>query len=735
MMDSDPMKGAGMKRLLMILLQVLFFCNVLFAANNVPADNSYIQYFGRWDFSNPTAPTHSWPGVYVYAEFEGTSIGVMTDDNFSYYNVFIDDSLYLIFHGTTSGVSSYTLASGLTDTTHKILFALRSELNWTKFAFNGFILDDGKNLLPPPIKPQRKIEFIGDSYTVASGNEWTGEGSAPNDSYTNIYKSFGPMIARNYNAQYQISARGGFGLVLDYLGNYDNNLPNVFDRALVYTSTPKWDYLNFVPNLVVVCLGLNDYNGWGGYSGPIDSANAVLYRDRYHGFISTIMGVYPHVKILTVAPNGIQWLKDNISQVVTEENSSGHTNVFYASFPYYTGGYVHNGHPTVETHQKIADTLIAIIDSINAWETYPPGIVKMPSSPFTVYDTSYVLEVQTDSYDTLRYSAVDKPYSEMDSIFTTTGTWSHSVTLSSLQHGHEYTYYIRGMDLYGNVMDTSAVINFLVDTTKHIVNWTSLSYDDSQWHNGPTPISNVNDTSTATLIDTVTTAYFRKKVTIDSIENISSITLWVKGHDGAIFYANEEEVLRVNLPTGVEIGYSTYTLDSSVFTKRTVSSFITKLHNGENIIAIEVHTMSGQNRHLSFDSKFVDGNGKTYYPYGSAWNYYDEGNMPGDQVQDKPTEVALRTEGLLPDKMTLYPNYPNPFNPLTTIRYVLPAKSRVSMKIFDLLGREIVTLVDEEKPEGMYSVQFNAGNLSSGMYFCRLQAGYSVAVRKLMLVK
>jgi hypothetical protein len=539
--------------------------------------------------------------VYVYAEFEGTSIGVKTNDNFSYNNVFIDDSLYTIFHGNISGIASYTLVSGLTNANHKILFTLRSELNWTKFAFNGFVLDNGKNLLHPPIKPEKKIEFIGDSYTVASGNEWTGQGGAPNDSYTDIYKSFGPMIARNYNAQYQISARGGFGLVLDYLGNYSNNLPSEFDRTLVYTPTPKWDYSNWVPNLVVICLGLNDYNGWGGYSGQVDPANAVIYRNKYHEFISTIMDVYPHVQILAVAANGIQWIKDNVSQVVSEENLLGHTNVFYASFPYYNGGYVNNGHPTVATHQKIADTLVSVINTINAWQPYPPRITRLPSSPFTAYDVSYVLKIQTDSYDTLRYITSDKPYSEMENVFTTTGTRNHSVTLS-LQHGHEYMYYLRAIDLYGHEMDTSAVIHFSVDTTKQVAHWTSLSYDDSQWKNGPAPLSSINDTSTATELETVTTAYFRKKIIIDSTENIPSIVLWVKGHNGAIIYVNEQEVLRFNLPTGREITYSTYAQDSLIFTQKTTSVLKNILRRGENSIAIEMHSAKRQNMSLSFDS-------------------------------------------------------------------------------------------------------------------------------------
>jgi hypothetical protein len=234
----------------------------------------------------------------------------------------------------------------------------------------------------------------------------------------------------------------------------------------------------------------------------------------------------------------------------------------------------------------------------------------------------------------------------------------------------------------------------------------------------------------------VTTAYFRKKIIIDSTENISSLVLWIKGYNGTILYANGQELLRFNLRAGIEVIYNTYAQDTTtIFTQRTTSAFKNLLHRGENTIAIEMHTGKRQHLSLGFDSKLVGGSMKINFPYGTVWSYYDLGNMPGDIVVNKPTNVAAGMESILPKKMILYANYPNPFNPTTTIRYELPTKSQVSMKIFDLLGREIVTLVDEEKPEGMSIVQFNAGTLSSGMYFCRLQAGRSVAVSKLLLVK
>jgi hypothetical protein len=80
-------------------------------------------------------------------------------------------------------------------------------------------------------------------------------------------------------------------------------------------------------------------------------------------------------------------------------------------------------------------------------------------------------------------------------------------------------------------------------------------------------------------------------------------------------------------------------------------------------------------------------------------------------------------------------NYPNPFNPITTIRYQLPKQSNVVVKIFDILGTEITTLVDEDKPTGIYEVSFNASNLSSGVYFYRISAGDFNSTKKMLLIK
>lgn len=107
-----------------------------------------------------------------------------------------------------------------------------------------------------------------------------------------------------------------------------------------------------------------------------------------------------------------------------------------------------------------------------------------------------------------------------------------------------------------------------------------------------------------------------------------------------------------------------------------------------------------------------------------------------------PVEIKEEPQTNLPTEFRLGNNYPNPFNPGTTISYELAANSFVTLKVFDILGKEIATLVNEEKQAGKYSVRFNTTNqqqttntLPSGIYFFRLQAGDFIETRKMILLR
>ena len=123
---------------------------------------------------------------------------------------------------------------------------------------------------------------------------------------------------------------------------------------------------------------------------------------------------------------------------------------------------------------------------------------------------------------------------------------------------------------------------------------------------------------------------------------------------------------------------------------------------------------------------------------GTATVYFDNIKFKAVQI---PTEVAVGSTA--PGEFALEQNFPNPFNPRTTIQYSIPTAGHVSLNVYDLLGRQVATLVNEDKPQGKYNVEFDAttkggtvaGALSSGVYLYRLVSGNFVQTRRLIILK
>jgi hypothetical protein len=140
---------------------------------------------------------------------------------------------------------------------------------------------------------------------------------------------------------------------------------------------------------------------------------------------------------------------------------------------------------------------------------------------------------------------------------------------------------------------------------------------------------------------------------------------------------------------------------------------------------------------------YVEGKGTTteiiYY------SFVDKGLIPGSyqyrikQIDYNGTfeyyNLAESIEIGLPTEFVLEQNYPNPFNPSTIISYRLPVTGFVSLKIFDVLGKEVATLADEYKPAGLYEVEFDASHLPSGVYLYRLQFDDRYSAQKMTLIK
>ncbi|MFH0734009.1 MAG: endonuclease [bacterium] len=140
---------------------------------------------------------------------------------------------------------------------------------------------------------------------------------------------------------------------------------------------------------------------------------------------------------------------------------------------------------------------------------------------------------------------------------------------------------------------------------------------------------------------------------------------------------------------------------------------------------------------------FITGNGNSnvtnFYTFTDkqvlpATCYYKLKQIDNDGTF-KYSETIKIESGIKPDNFILYQNYPNPFNPSTVINYYVPQKNKVSLVVYDMLGKVIAELVNEEKESGLYSVNFDSNNISSGVYFYTLQSGEYTKTNKMTLLR
>jgi len=148
--------------------------------------------------------------------------------------------------------------------------------------------------------------------------------------------------------------------------------------------------------------------------------------------------------------------------------------------------------------------------------------------------------------------------------------------------------------------------------------------------------------------------------------------------------------------------------------------------NGTNWTEVNTNLTSTNVRSLIITS---DGAGGKYLFAGTI-----NGGIWRRPLADMITSVQVSKKDI-PKTFKLFQNYPNPFNPRTTIHFLLPSKSHVTLRVYDILGQELETLINEEREAGMYILQYDGLNLTSGIYFYRLQAGSYSETKKLILLK
>ena len=160
-------------------------------------------------------------------------------------------------------------------------------------------------------------------------------------------------------------------------------------------------------------------------------------------------------------------------------------------------------------------------------------------------------------------------------------------------------------------------------------------------------------------------------------------------------------------------------------------------YNGEGAAKYQYHTLDGIFEGAVGVENQTGTDGVQY-----RWQFqYDAHAAPLESgialmvIADSTLDVAPETPTALPERFALYPNYPNPFNPRTTLAYELPKSSHISLRVFDLLGREVALLKNGFVEAGTHRVTFDGSRFASGIYFARLEAGEFSQTRKLALLK
>lgn len=344
------------------------------------ANDPRINYYGRFDFTDPLSPRWNWSGSTIEARFSGPSIGIGLIDGKADYDIEIDGTVDTVLR-TKDNIDRYD-AGGFTDAMHTIRVIQRSENHTSVATFKGFYLANGKTLGDAPVKPPRKIEFIGNSDLVAYGIESPIRSCNNNQIrfYTNTNLSYGTLIAKAFNAQSTILGWSGKGIVRNSdspTKRSSTNFTVYYDRTLGSLDT-KWDFTKWIPDLVIIILGWNDFYTSSG--DPNRLPDDTMYIGDYHKFIAEIYSHYPGTSVLCVSTH-IGPLVDYVKRVVTEETSIfQHPKVYFAEYPpddsfTITGC---NTHPSINDHRLIAEALIDTVRKKLGWDT---GMVDIKSMP------------------------------------------------------------------------------------------------------------------------------------------------------------------------------------------------------------------------------------------------------------------------------------------------------------------------------------------------------------------
>jgi lysophospholipase L1-like esterase len=318
---------------------------------------------GRFDESNPAAPVFAWSGSAIAVRFAGSAVGVtLRDDGSNVFEVVLDGKHSLL--STQTGAKTYALGSGLSEGPHDLLLYRRSEAIFGETTFCGFEIAPGA-YLPNAPAATRRLEVIGDSISVGYGNEGTFPCQFAASS-ENHYLSYAAISARGLHAELNTVAWSGIGMWRNYDGTTARAMPELYPRTLPERATSRWDFSKFVPDAVVINLGTNDF---------AKGDPGVAFQNAYTQFVRELRGHYPAARFFLAVGPMLEDAEYRLASaylrgVLAARAAAGDRNLTLLEFGIQdraADGVGCDYHPSLKTHQKLADKMTAALRVDLAW--------------------------------------------------------------------------------------------------------------------------------------------------------------------------------------------------------------------------------------------------------------------------------------------------------------------------------------------------------------------------------
>lgn len=335
---------------------------------SIAFNDRHISYEGRIAFTNKAATLH-WPGVSATIRFKGTELNATLQDadTANYYNIIIDKKIIIKLH-TQPQKKTYTLASDLKYGEHTIQLFKRTEWDKGKTWLYGFSSNKKITWLQPLKKPTRKIEFFGNSITCGYAMEDT-VSDLSYGYFENNYNSYAAITARHFNAQYHCTAKSGIGVTISW---FPLIIPEMYNRLDPEDSSSKWNFKNYIPQVVVLNLLQNDswlvnmptHEQFKRQFGTIKPSEEFIIN-AYQKFVKTIRNTYPKAQIICMLGNmditkkGSPW-PGYVEKAVAPLKDK---NIFTFIAPYKET----DGHPKTAEQKHLADLLIKFISEHIKW--------------------------------------------------------------------------------------------------------------------------------------------------------------------------------------------------------------------------------------------------------------------------------------------------------------------------------------------------------------------------------